>query len=182
MGVDYTVLSVLLVKIAVMASMASLLLRWGFAKRMLLRERRSIQQRLELGLLFGFVFAIGTMLRLVLKYDAAELALEGSFVAGLVGGYVVGAVTGVVAALPAILPPGNEWVAFPLLLGVGALGGFLRDIAPGAGRHLALFAFLPVHDQRVGASAAGVGKRLPNGIAHRGGRDRVPADQPGACV
>ncbi len=131
MGVDYTVLSVLLVKIAVMASIASLLLRWGFAKRMLLRERRSIQQRLELGLLFGFVFAIGTMLRLVLKYDAAELALEGSFVAGLVGGYVVGAVTGVVAALPAILPPGNEWVAFPLLLGVGALGGFLRDIAPG---------------------------------------------------
>ena len=132
MGVENTVLGVLLVKIAVMASLASLLLRWGFAKRMLLRERRSIQQRLELGLLFGVVFASGTMLRLVLKYDAAELALEGSFVAGLVGGYVVGAMTGIVAALPAaILAPGHEWIAFPLLLGVGALGGFLRDVAPG---------------------------------------------------
>ena len=131
MGAENTVIGVLLVKIAVMASMASLLLRWNFAKRMLLRERRSLQQRLELACLFGAVFAAGTVLRLVLKYDAAELALEGSFVAGLVGGYVVGAVTGLVAAAPAVLPPGNEWVAFPLLIGIGALGGFLREVSPG---------------------------------------------------
>ena len=98
MGAENTVIGVLLVKIAVMASMASLLLRWNFAKRMLLRERRSLPQRLELACLFGAVFAAGTVLRRVLKYDAAELALEGTFVAGLVGGYVVGAVTGLVAA------------------------------------------------------------------------------------
>jgi two-component system, LytTR family, sensor kinase len=131
-GAENTILVKLLVKAAVIASMASLLLRWAFAKRMLLRERRSLRQRVELGLLFGVAFAAGTLARLVLKYDAAEIGLEGAFVAGLVGGYVPGLIAGGMAALPAaLLPSPHEWLAIPLLVGVGALGGVLRDIAPG---------------------------------------------------
>lgn len=130
MGAENTILIQLLVKIAVIASMASLALRFAFAKRMLLRERRSIQQRLELGVLFGVVFAAGSLVRLVLRYDAAEVGLEGAFVSGLVGGYVPGVVAGGLIALPAALL-GHEWIALPLLIGVGALGGFLRDVAPG---------------------------------------------------
>ena len=121
----------LLVKIAVIASMASLLLRWDFAKRMLLREQRTLRQRLQLGSVFGSFFAGGSLVRHVLRYDAAELGLEGAFVTGLVGGYVPGAVAGGLVALPAILISPHELLALPLMVGVGALGGLLRDIAPG---------------------------------------------------
>lgn len=121
----------LLVKIAVIASMASLLLRWDFAKRMLLREQRTLRQRLQLGSVFGLFFAAGSMVRHVLGYKAAELGLEGAFVTGLVGGYVPGAVAGGLVALPAVLMSPHEWLTLPLMVGVGALGGLLRDIAPG---------------------------------------------------
>lgn len=131
MGSENTILVSLLVKIAVIASMASFLLRWSFAKRLLLRERRAIRQRLELGLLFGVVFSTGTLVRLGLNYDAAELGLEGAFVAGLVGGYVTGSIAGVLVAAPALLL-GGEWIALPLLAGVGTLGGLMRDVAPRA--------------------------------------------------
>ena len=131
MGVEETILVKLLVRVAVIASMASILLRWSFARRMLLRERRTLRQRVELGLLFGAMFACGTLVRIVLGYDAAELALEGAFVSGLVGGYITGLVAGGLMALPAaLLASPHEWLAIPLLVGVGALGGVLRDIAP----------------------------------------------------
>ncbi len=121
----------LLVKIAIIASMASLLLRWGFAKRMLLREQRTLRQRLQLGALFGLFFAAGSLVRHVLGYDAAELGLEGAFVTGLVGGYVTGALAGGLVALPAVLISPHELFTLPLMVGVGALGGLLRNIAPG---------------------------------------------------
>ncbi|MCB1022713.1 MAG: histidine kinase [Bryobacterales bacterium] len=131
MGVEETILVKLLVRVAVIASMASILLRFSFARRMLMRERRTFKQRAELGLLFGVMFACGTLVRIVLKYDAAELALEGAFVSGLVGGYITGLAAGGVMALPAaLLTSPHEWLAIPLLVGVGALGGVLRDIAP----------------------------------------------------
>jgi two-component system LytT family sensor kinase len=131
MSNDSALLVQLLVRIAVIASMASIVLRWSFAKRLFLRERRTFRQRLELGLVFGAVFAAGTGVRLVLGYDAAEVGLEGAFVSGLVGGYLPGAVAGSLIALPAFLAPHQEWLALPLLAGVGALGGLLRDFAPG---------------------------------------------------
>lgn len=119
---------ILLVKIAVIASMASIMLRWPLAKTMMLREQRTIHQRLQLGLLFGAVFMCGTLVRLFAGYKAAELGLESALVSGLVGGYVTGAVSGGLVAFPALLA--GEWITLPLLIGVGALGGLLRDFAP----------------------------------------------------
>jgi two-component system LytT family sensor kinase len=49
-------------------------------------------------------------------------------VAGLVGGYVTGLVSGALIALPAVIH--HEYLALPLLVGVGAMGGLLRDGAP----------------------------------------------------
>jgi hypothetical protein len=134
----------LLVKIAVISSMALMLLRWSFAKKMLLREQRTIHQRLQLGLLFGAVFAFGTLVRRVLGYEAAELGLEGAFVSGLVGGYVPGVVAGGLIALPAMLKASPEWVTLPLVVGVGALGGLLRDFAPGPEEIWRFSPFYPV--------------------------------------
>ncbi|MCY4594987.1 MAG: histidine kinase [Bryobacterales bacterium] len=120
----------LLVKVATFASLASIALRWNFAKRLFLREQRTIRQRLELAAQFGVVFASASLVRVVLGYRAAEVGLEGAFVSGLVGGYVPGAVAGALISLPAVLGPDFEWATLPLLVGVGSCGGLLRSLAP----------------------------------------------------
>ena len=120
----------LLVKVAVFASMASIALRPNFAKRLFLAERRSFRQRMELAVLFGIVFASGSVARVVLGYEAGEVGIEGAFVSGLVGGYVPGAMAGALIAVPALLGPGFEWAALPVLVGVGSLGGLVRAVAP----------------------------------------------------
>ena len=123
---DADLLVTLLVKVAVLASMASIALRPNFAKRLFLREQRSFRQRLELAVLFGVVFASGSLVRVVLGYRAAEVGVEGAFVSGLVGGYVPGAIAGALISIPAVLGPDFEWAMLPLLVGFGALGGLLR--------------------------------------------------------
>src|SRR6266852_3705244 len=61
-------------------------------------------------------------------YQAVDLGLEGSLVAGMVGGYVTGLLSGVLISLPAFF--NGELMSMPLFAGVGVLGGLLRDIAP----------------------------------------------------
>jgi two-component system LytT family sensor kinase len=122
-------LVVLLIRLGVVASLASILVRFGGFKRMLLREDRTIQQRLLLALSLGSIFASGVTIRVVAgTYRALDLGLEGSLVAGLVGGYVTGLISGCMIALPAVFH--HEYLTLPVLAGVGALGGLLRDLAP----------------------------------------------------
>ncbi len=118
----------LLVKIGTVAALASILVRWNPVKRMLLREERTLRQRLQFGLWLGGVFALGPEVRILAGYQAADLSLEGALVAGLLGGYVAGSLCGLIVGLPAFL--NHEILALPLMVGVGALGGFLRDVAP----------------------------------------------------
>jgi two-component system LytT family sensor kinase len=121
----------LLVKLGVAASMASLLARWGRFKSMLMRESRTLNQRLALSVVLSLVFAIGVITRRSNgTYFAADLGLEGSLLAGIVGGYVTGLLTGVLISLPAMLWPPVEPLTMPLLAGIGVLGGLLRDCAP----------------------------------------------------
>ena len=60
-------------------------------------------------MLFGAVFACGSLVRIFLKYSAADLSLEGALVSGLVGGYVPGLVAGMLVALPGFLIPPLVW-------------------------------------------------------------------------
>ncbi len=126
---DPDLLVTLLVKVAILASMASIALRPNFAKRLFLLERRTIRQRFELAVLFGVVFASGPLVRVALGYRAAEAGVEGALVSGLVGGFVPGAVAGALISLPGFAGPAFEWATLPLLVGVGALGGLLRKLA-----------------------------------------------------
>jgi two-component system LytT family sensor kinase len=119
----------LLVKIGIVAAMASILARWNPVKRMLLREQRTAHQRLLLGLWMGGIFSFGALVRILVGYQAVDLSLEGSLVAGLVGGYVTGSLGGLLISLPALA--NREILALPLMVGVGALGGLLRNLAPG---------------------------------------------------
>lgn len=122
-------LFVLLVKLGVVASLASILVRSNTVKRMLMREMRTLNQRLQLSLWFSGIFAAGVAIRVVIHgYEAADLGLEGSLLAGILGGYVTGLLSGVLISVPAMLH--GELLTMPLLAGVGVLGGMLRDCAP----------------------------------------------------
>jgi two-component system LytT family sensor kinase len=123
----------LLVKLAAMASIASVLARSNRFKSLLMGETRTLNQRLALSLWLGSAFGVSVAIRVFSKssYPAADLGLEGSLIAGILGGYVTGLVSGVLISLPAMLnPSGGEQMTMPLLAAVGVLGGVLRDLAP----------------------------------------------------
>lgn len=120
----------LLMKLGVMASLASILARSNRFKAMLMRENRGLDQRLALSVVLSAVFACSVITRILGKtsYAAADLGLEGSLLAGLLGGYVTGLSAGCMIALPSVVV--GQPVTLPLLAGIGVLGGLLRDIAP----------------------------------------------------
>ena len=96
---------------------------------MLMRETRTLNQRLQLALWFSGVFAASVATRVVSHtYQAVDLGLEGSLLAGILGGYVTGLLAGIMISVPAVLH--GEILTLPLLAGVGVLGGLLRDCAP----------------------------------------------------
>ncbi len=122
-------LVILLVKLAVAASLASLLTRSSRFLNLLLREERTMVERLQLAGGISFFCISGSTLRVVTpSYAGTDVAMEGSMVAGMLGGYISGLLAGVVCSLPAMMA--GEYLAMPLYALVGVLGGLLRDLAP----------------------------------------------------
>ncbi|MBY0373888.1 MAG: sensor histidine kinase, partial [Bryobacteraceae bacterium] len=123
-------LVVLLVKLGVVASAASILARSNAVKRMLLREQRTVSQQLQLALWFAAIFATGIATRVITRpaYQAVDLGLEGCLLAGVLGGYVTGIVCGILVSIPAVL--NGEGLTMPMLAIAGVLGGLVRDCAP----------------------------------------------------
>jgi two-component system LytT family sensor kinase len=118
-----------LVKLAVAASLASILVRVGVLRRALIREERNMKQRVLLAVGFSAIFGAGVATRVVTgTYKAVDLGLEGCLLAGILGGYVAGLMSGVLISIPAMLA--GEYMSMPLFAGVGVLGGLLRDVAP----------------------------------------------------
>ncbi len=118
----------LLVKLGVVASLASILTRSSGIKRMLLREQRTLNQRLRFTLWFALIFGAGVATRVItVTYLAVDLGLEGSLLAGVLGGYFTGLLAGVLISIPAML--NHEILTMPLLAAVGVMGGLLRDCA-----------------------------------------------------
>src|SRR6201988_4187392 len=121
----------LLVKLAAMASIASVLARSDSFKAMLMRESRSFGERAVLSLWLSSAFGASVAIRVLTRnYPAADLGLEGSLLAGILGGYLTGLCSGMLISVPAMF--GHEYLTMPLLAGVGVLGGVLRDFAPDA--------------------------------------------------
>jgi two-component system LytT family sensor kinase len=135
----------LLVKIAVAASIASIMVRFAAFQRMLMREERTLNQRLKLALGFSAVFAASVGTRLLTRtYRAVDLGLEGSLLAGVVGGYVTGLVSGILISLPAMF--NGEYLSMLIFAGAGVLGGLLRDLAP---EQEEVWRFTPLLDLRL---------------------------------
>ncbi|MCS7316304.1 MAG: histidine kinase [Bryobacterales bacterium] len=139
-------LIVLLLKLGVVTLLASFLARSGAFQRMLMREQRTMNQRLLLALSFASIFGTGAAIRIVTRgvYQAVDLGLEASLLAGLLGGYVTGLLAGSLISVPAMLR--HEYLTLPLLAAAGALGGLLRSVAPDPEQ---IWRFSPFLDLRV---------------------------------
>jgi two-component system LytT family sensor kinase len=119
----------LLVKIGIATSLASFGVRGNAIKRMLLREDRTLPQRVRLALWFVVLFTPGVAIRVLTRtaYPALDLGLEGSLLAGITGGYVCGWLAGMMISIPAMLH--GEILSLPVFALVGLGGGLLRDSA-----------------------------------------------------
>ena len=118
----------LLVKLAVMAVLATMLARFRRFRHILIFERRGWVDRLVFTLSLGVPLMAGVTSRLTLDYDAADLTLEGAFLAGLIAGPYTGALVGAMVGLPAQIA--GEWIALPFAIGCGFAGGGLREACP----------------------------------------------------
>ena len=121
-------LTTLVVKIAVMAALATMLVRYRRFKHILIFERRGWNDRLTFILALGLPLTAGVVARQVLNYKAADLSLEGAFLAGLVAGPYAGAIVGAMGGLPPLI--GGEWIAVLFTVGAGFAGGGIRELCP----------------------------------------------------
>ncbi|MGH9385005.1 MAG: sensor histidine kinase [Vicinamibacterales bacterium] len=121
-------LTTLIVKLAVMTALATMLARYRRFRHILIFERRNWPDRLVFALGLALPLAAGVTARVLLNYDAADLTLEGAFLAGLIAGPYTGALVGGVAALPALAA--GEWTAPLFAVGCGFAGGGLREACP----------------------------------------------------
>src|SRR5881392_2227035 len=111
-----------------MAVLATMLARYHRFRHILIFERRGWLDRLVFTLALGIPLMAGVAARLLLNYKAADLTLEGAFLAGLIAGPYAGALVGTMVGLP---PLGNgEWAALPFAVGCGFAGGGLRELCP----------------------------------------------------
>jgi two-component system LytT family sensor kinase len=123
-------LAALLLKIAVSTSLASIIMRFGPMQRMLLRDERTLRERLQLAFIFALLYGASAEFRILSHshYQALDLALEGSMIAGILGGYVSGLITGLIASIPDMFD--HKWMSMPLFSAVGIMGAIIHDLAP----------------------------------------------------
>jgi two-component system LytT family sensor kinase len=141
---EQLLLTTLVVKLAVMAALSTMLVRYRRFRHILIFERRAWPDRLVFALSLGIPLAAGVASRLLLQYGAADLTLEGSFLAGLIAGPYAGATVGALVGIP---PLGNgEFIALPFAVGCGFAGGGLRELCPKeAIWHFSPFVFTGLH-------------------------------------
>ena len=128
LSLESQLLTTLVVKVAVAAVLATMLVRFGQFRRILLTEKRAWRERLTFAIAFGIPVMLGVASRLLLNYDAADLSVSGSFLAGLIAGPYAGAIVGCLVGLPALAA--GEWIAILLTVGAGFAGGGLRELSP----------------------------------------------------
>lgn len=128
LSAEQVLLTTLVVKLAVMAALATMLVRYRRFRHILIFERRGWGDRLILALALGLPLTAGVASRLLLNYNAADLTLEGAFVVGLIAGPYAGAIVGLLVGIPPLA--NGEIIALPFAVGCGFAGGGLRELCP----------------------------------------------------
>jgi two-component system LytT family sensor kinase len=117
-----------LVKLGVAAAVSSSLVRSKEFKSLLLRENRTVRQKLYLVLWFALPMMIGVWIRISqTSFQASDLTFETSLLLGVIGGRLTGSAGGALMSLPSLLH--GEWAAMPFHILCGFLAGQLRALA-----------------------------------------------------
>jgi two-component system, LytTR family, sensor kinase len=141
---EQVLLTTLVVKLAAMAALATMLVRYRRFRHILIFERRDWPDRLIFVFFFGVPLAAGVVARLLLNYRALDLSLEGSYLAGLIAGPYAGATIGIMVGIPPLF--NGEAIALPFAIGCGFAGGGLRELCPKeAIWHFSPFVFTRIH-------------------------------------
>src|SRR5688572_25669321 len=125
---EYFLFTTLMAKLAIVAVLSTMLVRFPWFRRILLTEKRDWPERLVFAFSLGLPLTAGVIARILLHYEAADLTLAGSFLAGLLAGPYAGAIVGGMAGIPALMA--GELIALPFAVGCGFAGGGLREICP----------------------------------------------------
>jgi two-component system, LytTR family, sensor kinase len=137
-------MTTLVVKEAVIALIAIVLVRYHRFRAILLTERRAWPDRLVFAFALGIPMCAGVVCRLLLGYQAADLTLEATFLAGLIAGPYAGALVGAMCGLPPMFA--GEWGSLPFAVGCGFAGGGLRELCPKPDIwHFSPFVFTSLH-------------------------------------
>jgi two-component system, LytTR family, sensor kinase len=141
---EHFLLTTLVVKVAIVAVLSTMLVRFPWFRRILLTEKRDWPERLIFAASLGLPLTAGVVARLLINYNAADLTLAGAFLAGLLAGPYAGAIVGTMVGIPALIA--GEWIALPFAVGCGFAGGGLRELCPKeAIWHLSPFFFMDLH-------------------------------------
>jgi two-component system LytT family sensor kinase len=144
LSAEQVLLTTLVIKITIVAAVATILVRYRRFRHILISERRAWPERLTFALSVGIPLAAGIVARLLLGYKAADLTLEGSFLAGLIAGPYAGALVGLMVATPALFA--GEFIALFFAVGCGFAGGGLREACPKEEIwHFSPFVFTKLH-------------------------------------
>ena len=145
LGPQQILMTTLVVKLAISALIAIVLVRYRRFRAILLTEQRVWHDRLVFALALGIPVSAGVVLRLLLPaYQAADLTLEATFLAGLIAGPYAGALVGVMCGVPALFA--GEFGALPFAVGCGFAGGGLRELCPKPDIwHFSPFVFTTLH-------------------------------------
>jgi len=139
-------ITTLVVKLAISGLIAIVLVRSRRFRAILLTERRVWHDRLVFALGLGIPVTAGVVLRLLRpdSYQAADLTLEATFLAGLIAGPYAGALVGVMCGAPPLFA--GEFGALPFAVGCGFAGGGLRELCPKPDIwHFSPFVFTSLH-------------------------------------
>ena len=128
LSAEQFLLTTLIVKLAVMAVLATMLARYRRFRHILIFERRGWLDRLVFTLALAVPLMAGVTSRVLLNYRAADLTLEGAFLAGVIAGPYTGGLVAMMVAMPALLA--GEYGAMPFAVGCGFAGGGLRELCP----------------------------------------------------
>ena len=128
LSADQVLVTTLIVKLAIMAVLATMLARFRQFRHILIFERRGWADRLVFAMAIGLPLTAGVAARLLLNYNAADLTLEGAFLVGLIAGPYAGATVGLLVGVPALIA--GEFIAIPFAVGCGFAGGGLREACP----------------------------------------------------
>ena len=117
-------IATLLVQVAMVAMVASLLLRSPRFLRLILHDPPDRKQRMEFGIVLGVIVAIGAWTRLNLGYTGADLMVIGPLLAGFIMGWDAGLWAGLLGSLIPLRH--GEWLTPVVGAAVGLLAGFTR--------------------------------------------------------